>query len=133
MLLGLNCTSLNAIKLISPSLCCCSGSVKKCFMALCRSRSAGSHTCRNTSCPWATKAKRLHLLHLWQLLLSSIQSLCSPKVFMKFTLNQVNIFKRHGRVRKSLCLIEAIHCQLKKCKNCPREGRHEPYEDSSRT
>lgn len=56
-----------------PSLCRCSGSVKRCFMDLCQFRSSGSHTCRNTSCHWATKAKHPLLLHRWQLQPSSIQ------------------------------------------------------------
>lgn len=52
-----------------------SGSVKKSSTALCRFRSSGSHTCRNTSSLWATKAKILLPLHRWKLRLWSICSL----------------------------------------------------------
>lgn len=57
----------------------CSGSVKKFFTDLCLSKSNGSHTCRNTSCHSATKAKHLLPLRPWQLQHSSPQWPSSQK------------------------------------------------------
>lgn len=51
-----------------------SGSVKRSSTALCPSRSSGSHTCRNTSCRWATKAKPLLPLLQWRRRRSSLLS-----------------------------------------------------------
>lgn len=42
------------------------GSARRCSRALCPSRRSGSHTCRNTSCLWDTKAKSLPPPRPWR-------------------------------------------------------------------